>query len=301
MGLEYCLFKPDTNERYELGKGEGWNHIFPKANNLKRKPFPLSAVVGGSYVDLHCTMFHREFYQKLVCKLCRDFDESVPLGYFKKLSEDIINWCEYRTIEFWCEDYGFNESFDPKFMTSEEFQNKYPYTGSRFNIEYGPENKRSNEMDKAKINIEGTFDVRTVCNNCKGDLNSGVINKNGSLIEISVDPSSCFCSGNKEMFKDAFNRTWSQEAICNRLQALVFRMWDNFFSLQEPTFSPGSTIPILLEQLDNMLTELSKVDKIEEGKKRDLKDEGEDEDEESESCLEEGGFLEPQENPIKRG
>lgn len=127
MGIEYCLFKPKTNERYELGKGHGWAKIFPESSPIKSKRFIITQLFGSLpeiFIE-HC----------LLCHIAKDFDKNIELNFFNILAKDIVQWCGDDEIEFWTEDDSFNEEFfDPKTMTIEEFRNKYPYTGSRFNI-----------------------------------------------------------------------------------------------------------------------------------------------------------------------
>lgn len=128
MGIEYCLFKPDTNERYELGKGHSWTKIFPESSLIKSKRFRVTQLFGSLPIILI------EHY--LLCHIAKDFHKDIELRFFNILAKDIVNWCGDDEIEFWTEDESFNEYYDPKTMTVEEFRNKYPYTGSRFNCRY---------------------------------------------------------------------------------------------------------------------------------------------------------------------
>ena len=121
MGVEFCLFKPETYERYELGKGN-WYFVFPEmSDTIESKPFYIYEIF-NTY----------SLYRKLLCEIATGFDKHMTLEYFQLLSESIVNWCKSDIIEFWREDDSFNEFYDPRFMTISEFMEKYPYTGSRF-------------------------------------------------------------------------------------------------------------------------------------------------------------------------
>ena len=122
MGIEYCLFKPKTNERYELGKGWGWSKIFPES------PYNLD-----SYNSFYLTEINDySLYINILCHLAPSFSIDTKLEYFYILAKDIKNWCGVEEIQFWRED-NFNEIFwDIKIISYKTFEIKYPYTGSRY-------------------------------------------------------------------------------------------------------------------------------------------------------------------------
>jgi len=124
MGIEYCLYKQVTFERYELGK-TNCDGVFPITSINMRKSFLIKEEY-KSYVYL---------YYRLLENVAFQYDLSMRLQYFFDLAKDIYIWCGDDLIEYWSEDYGFNEMFyDIRYMTLDEFSKRYPYTGSRFKL-----------------------------------------------------------------------------------------------------------------------------------------------------------------------
>lgn len=113
MGVEYELFNPKTNERFELGKGM-WCQVFNGS-----KSFTLTEK------DLY------DLYKNILGNAAVSFNTSIRLQYFYDLAVDIIKWGRGDPIEFW-EDQNFYDAKNLDNISLEDFDAKYPFTGSRY-------------------------------------------------------------------------------------------------------------------------------------------------------------------------
>lgn len=123
MGTEHELYKPNSQERFDLGKGV-WSCIFNPIN-----PNNAPEQTQFKIYDLFDNKF--ELYHCLLLYIAPAFDKQTTLGYFAKLAEIIYLWCGTDTIQFWTQ-----EEFNDKYWNTQDdyatHHKKYPYTGTRY-------------------------------------------------------------------------------------------------------------------------------------------------------------------------
>lgn len=116
MGIEYELFKPDKNERYDLGKGM-WSSVFPVEKGIQK--FLIRHFFRNSF-DLYCALLEKVAY---------GFNENLTLSFFKELADDLFQWCGEDYIQFYDYDLFNDYYWVDKTKTASQIERLYPYTG----------------------------------------------------------------------------------------------------------------------------------------------------------------------------